>query len=519
MNKRFGQIILMISMFFVATQLTVVTQISADTSSNSVMDTKTEQILDIFAEVNAIPRCSGNEKELRDWLKNRAKANGLKCKTDSTGNIVIEVPASPGYEKAKKIVFQGHLDMVCEKQVGSSHNFAKDPIKLVYDGEWVHANQTTLGADNGIGIALGLALAEDKTFSHPAFELLFTVSEESGLRGAKGLKSNFFKGRKFISLDSEKEGVFVIGSAGLNVIFIKPGGNLKSILKNYKTYSISVSGLKGGHSGMDIEKKRGNANIILAELLHELAQKQDIRLMNIESGTRISAIPRSARALICFDQAQQETIQRDIKTFELETKNQLTNDDTSFAIQMTSENGKKKSNKSYSQKNSIALFKFIATIPNGVQTMSQDFPGVVETSSNLGMVDMQKGKVSLKILSRSASMKGLKLMKDKLNSAAKAGKASLIVPAKLSPWKPVKESDLLMRAIQVYKTRFDTDSLVTTAHGALECGIIANKIKGIEMISMGPTIEDAHSPSERLNIESVNRVWEFLVAFLESSKY
>ncbi|MCK5098435.1 MAG: beta-Ala-His dipeptidase [Desulfobacteraceae bacterium] len=515
MNKSLSRVFLLILLSFVAVQFVIVTQVSA---SDPIIDKKTDQILGIFSEINTIPRCSGKEKGIRNWLKKRAKANGLKFKTDSIGNVLITVPATSGYEDAETIVFQGHLDMVCEKLEGSSHDFDKDPVKLVYDGEWVHADQTTLGADNGIGIALGLALAEDKEISHPAFELLFTVSEETGLKGAKALKPSFFKGRKYISLDNETEGVFVIGSAGLNVIIINPGGSLKKTPKNYKAYSISVSGLKGGHSGLDIHKKRGNANIIMAELLENIAQKHDIRLANIEGGTAINAITRSARSLICFDPAQQETIQINIQTFESKIKSGLTDDDAAFAIQMISENDKKKSKKSYSQEKSMALFKLIATIPNGVEAMSRDFPGSVETSSNLGVVNMKAGKVTMQFFPRSATMDGLELIKNKLKSAAKAGKANFKVVARLAPWEPVKESDFLKRAVRDYKTTFGADPIVTVVHGGSECGVIANKIKGIEMFAVGATIEDLHSPSERLNIQSVKRIWDFLVAFLASSK-
>ncbi len=515
MNKRFHQFFLLIFLFFMVIQLVIVPPVLA---SDPVVDKKTHQILDIFSEINTIPRCSGKEKGIRKWLKKRAKANGLKFKTDSIGNVLIEVPATSGYEEEDTIVFQGHLDMVCEKLEGSPHNFDKDPVKLLYDGEWVHADQTTLGADNGIGIALGLALAEDKEIPHPAFELLFTVAEETGLNGAKALKPGFFKSRKYISLDNETEGVFIIGSAGLNVIIINFEGPLKKTPKNYEAYSISVSGLKGGHSGLDIHKKRGNANIILAELLYNLAQKQDIRLANIGGGTAVNAITRSARSLICFDPAQQETIQINIQTFESKIKTGLTDGDAAFAIQMTSENDKKKSKKSYSQEKSMALFQLIATIPNGVEAMSQDFPGSVETSSNLGVANMKAGKVTMRFLSRSATMDGLELIKNKLKSVAKAGKANFKVVVRLAPWKPVKESNFLKRAVRDYKATFGVEPIVTVVHGGSECGVIANKVKGIEMFAVGATIEDLHSPSERLNIQSVKRVWDFLVAFLASSK-
>lgn len=509
-NKTIGYLIVIISFFL------ILTNGNATPSFKENADKKTLEILDIFEAISAIPRCSYNESEIRSWLKERARKNGFKYSTDLIGNILINVPASNGYENAPAIVLQSHIDMVCEKRPGSDHDFSKDPIELVYTDKWLHAKNTTLGADNGIGIALSIALAEDEEIAHPELELLFTVQEEVGLIGARQMHPNFFKARHFISLDSEKEGVFTIGSAGGQEYRVRLKGALKDIPVNHNVYSIAVSGLTGGHSGGDIHMNRGNANIILGNLLESMSKNTRFHLVAFNGGSRTSAIPAAATAVICFDPLSLESVKKGVLDYSQQLNEQLAlvNDRVSIGLELIKDHPTR--NLCISNEDTMNMVRIISNFPNGVEKMSPLFAATVDTSSNLGMVELEIDTLNIRVLARSANKEGLNQIQGKLETIAKEAGAEFETTFSFPLWEHRLDSGLLAQSKKVYSTLFQSDPVVSIIHGGLECSWIAQKRADIDMIAIGPTIENAHSPNERLDLKSVKQNWDFIVALLES---
>ncbi|MCG2775996.1 MAG: beta-Ala-His dipeptidase, partial [Desulfobacterales bacterium] len=307
----------------------------------SIENEKISAVIEKFEQISSVPRCSGKEKNITKMLKQWSKSNDLKFKKDSKGNVLIEVPATKGFEKYPTIVLQGHLDMVCEKNPDSDHNFEKDPLKLRYDTDWLTAQGTTLGADNGIGIALCMALVEDKNVSHPPLELLFTVEEETGLKGAINLKPGFIKGKIFINVDSEGEGVLTIGSAGGTVTLITLPTTIKKLPKEFELFSLQVSGLRGGHSGVDINKGRGNSIKIMAGVMDALNNTSQIRLVNFKGGSRVNAIPQNALASLAFDSGMIGRFKEIVATYEQNIQKKYTSTESDVSITLTEEREKK----------------------------------------------------------------------------------------------------------------------------------------------------------------------------------
>jgi len=510
-NKKISFFIAIVSFVF------ILTNADANSSFKENADQKTLEILDIFEAVSAIPRCSYNEDEIRNWLKDRAYKNGLIYRIDLTGNILIKVPATKGYENAPKIVLQSHLDMVCEKRRRSYHDFSKDPIKLVYDDKWLQAESTTLGADNGIGIALLIALAEDKKIAHPALELLFTVQEEAGLIGASQLDPDFFKGRRYISLDSEEQEVFTIGSAGGQGYRVRLKGAFEEIPKTREVYTIAVSGLAGGHSGGDIHINRGNANKILGSVLESISKNTRFHLVSLKGGRRTSAIPDAATARICFDPLSLESVKKGVLAYNQKLNMQLALVNDSVSIRLGVAENRPANNLCISYEDTMKMVQLISHFPNGVEKMSSTFADSVETSSNLGTLELKIDTLTIRVLARSASKKGLKHIRGKIKTFVKAAGADFKTIFSFPAWEPQLDSGMLAQSKKVYKKLFQKDPVVSITHGGLEGSWIAKKKPDIDMIAIGPTIENAHSPNERLDLQSVKPTWDFIVALLASS--
>jgi dipeptidase D len=480
------------------------------------MDKKTREILDIFKEISTIPRCSGDEKNITNWLEKWAQNNGLKVRTDRMGNVVIKIPATKGYEKAAGIVVQGHLDMVCEKTPESKHDFSKDPIRLVYDGDWLKADKTTLGADNGIGIALCLALAKDETIAHPPLELLFTVEEESGLNGAGSLQSGFIEGHVFINIDSEEEGIFTVGSAGGRVLLIGLPISTEPFPKTFKAYKLQIHGLRGGHSGVDIHKHRGNANKILAKALNVVNRSSEIKLLSMKGGTRASAIPRDAEALIGCEPSQLPTLQKVISEFEQTIQREYASSDPSLSIRLSEIDSGDFPRSALVQKDTDNAIILLSALPDGVVEMSSDIEGLVETSNNVATIELTEKALTILSFQRSSMLAKLDDVTSTIeNTAAQVG-ARVRIVGEFSAWEPNMQSPLLKQCQEVYRDLFKEEPEVSVIHAGLECSVIGAKFPGLDMISLGPTIEDPHSPDEKLYIPSIGKMWDFLVAFLRS---
>lgn len=476
----------------------------------------TREILKIFEQISDIPRCSTREKALSSWLKKWAKDKGLKTKSDSKGNLVIEVPASEGYENAPIVVLQGHLDMVCEKAPESGHDFNKDSIKIIREEEWLRADQTTLGADNGLGIALCMTLVEDKTVAHPPLEMLFTVEEEIGLKGAAALKPNFFKGKIFINVDSEGEGVLTIGSAGGTVSIIALPTTAKNLPKRSEPYKLYVAGLQGGHSGLDIHKNRGNAIKILASVLDGLYQAGQFRIISVKGGTKANAIPREAEALLAFEPAQFENFQQHLVNLKQTIQNELTSAGENLAIELSPSANSKKTKSAITREDTENIIKLLNTLPNGVANMSAEFDETVEMSNNIGLAYFNKNTFFVLSLERSAAMEKIETLHSKIKAASSQVKAKAKVVNQWPAWKPNEKSALLKRSKKVYHLTFGKEPQVQVVHGGLECNVVAVQNPRLDMIAIGPTIENTHSPDERLYIPSVAKLWKFLKALLQS---
>ncbi|MHC4079160.1 MAG: beta-Ala-His dipeptidase, partial [Planctomycetota bacterium] len=346
---------------------------------------KTATILEWFAKINEIPRESKNEEAISTWLSAWAKEHGFTARRDAVMNLVIEVPGSPGYENSPTVVIQGHMDMVCEKAKGSPHDFTKDPIKLVYDGDWLHADQTTLGADNGIALAMAMTVATEPDVKHPPLELLFTVDEETGLTGANALEPDFISGRILLNVDSEDEGVFTVGCAGGRDTRLYLPIEREAVDGGRTAHTVLVSGLRGGHSGIDIQKGRGNAICTLARVLHDLLANHDIRLVTVQGGSAHNAIPRDAEAVVMLQQADVSPVTSRLAELQGVLRDELANVDPEVSLSIEPAPAVT-GDGAWSAAGTRRGIELMMAMPHAVEAFSTDIEGLVETSNNFATV-------------------------------------------------------------------------------------------------------------------------------------
>ena len=481
------------------------------------MDEITERILSHFSEVSSIPRCSKNEEKIAIWLKEWALYHGFSVKFDAVNNIVIGVPGSKGCEYLPSIVVQGHMDMVCEKTQDTDHDFTKDSIVPVVDGEWLRARGTTLGADNGIAIAIALALAEDKSLKHPPLELLFTVDEETGLTGANALTPDFITGEILLNVDSEDEGVFTVGCAGgLNTTISMPLG-FSPIPEGMVTFNLVVDGLAGGHSGVDIHEGRANANKLIADALSLISDKIDVRILDISGGSAHNAIPRYAQAVVAVPADKQETVSYLISDLENKMKSEYSAIESGITVKIEKSSSSPDTQKEVTDPEStIRIMGLLKELPHGVAAMSTDMEGLVETSSNLARVNIRDGQLVVISSQRSSRDKGLADLTFMIESVGKKNGASFTHNSGYPAWQPDMSSPLLKRCMEVYSSVFGEKAKIEVIHAGLECAVIGSKYETIDMISFGPTIRNPHSPDESMHIPSIRKIWDFMVVLLES---
>lgn len=478
----------------------------------------TDRILEHFEQINAFPRCSKNEARLCQWLQQWAQDRHLAYRCDAAGNLVVRVPASPGYDGAPIVVLQGHLDMVCEKTPESQHDFTKDPIVSRREGEWLTADGTTLGADNGIAVAYMLALAEASDVDHPDLELLFTVDEETGLNGAKSLLPDFIQGRLLINLDSEDEGIFTIGCAGGVDTHLILDGELAAIPDDSAVYKIVVGGLKGGHSGIDIHKHRGNANKILARTLALIRSQSAMGLVMMSGGSRKNAIPRDAQALVWVESAREAQIDQALRQMEAIIRSELASAGETFFIESYPVDAPAGGRQALSQRDTDRALQVLLALPDEVARMSANMDGLVETSSNLATLEMVGGKLCIVSSQRSSIMSRLDEITATIHSIGRLAGAHMQDKEAYPAWQPAMDSELLKSCKSVYQRLYNCDPVIQVIHAGLECAIIGGIYPNMDMISLGPTLRNAHSPDERLHIPSITRVWDFLVQLLACIK-
>jgi dipeptidase D len=454
-----------------------------------------------FASLAAIPRPSGQEERAAAFVIGVAERAGAKVRRDARGNIVARVPASPGRERAATVVLQSHLDMVCEKNRGVAHDFERDPIHPRLDGEWVRATGTTLGADNGIGVAASLAAATDPAVVHGPLELLFTLDEETGLTGAAQLDPAILSGRILLNLDSEEDGTIFVGCAGGEDTLIDlpvswteaPAG---------EAFRLEVSGLKGGHSGLNIVENRGNALKLLARILDAAIESGvAFDLASVAGGSKHNAIPREAEAVLVGGREGIERLARASREVFL---TELAGIDDGLAIAAA---GADRPKRVLSPASRDSLVRLMMALPHGVLGMSRDIPGLVETSSNLAVVAEREDAVRVVTSSRSSIASALTGVLDSIRASVRLTGASFQRKDGYPGWKPNLDSKALEVVRAVYRDRWGRDPHVTAIHAGLECGLLGERVPGLDMVSFGPQIEGAHSPDERVSVPSVARFW------------
>ena len=481
--------------------------------NNVLKDLKPALLWHIFEEICSIPHPSGHEAAVRDYLVSLAKQHELEYKIDDAGNLLIRKAASPGYENLKTVVLQGHIDMVPQKNSDKMHDFEKDPIEVMIDGEWVTANGTTLGADNGIGVAAAMALLCSNDIEHGPVEALFTIEEETGMAGAFGLKPGFLNGDIMLNTDSEDEGELYIGCAGgINgsFDFFCEEENTPS---DHIAYSLSITGLKGGHSGLDINLGRGNANKILFRYLRHAYAKHDVRLASVNGGSLRNAIPREAFAVITLPASNQTDFEKCLKDYTATIVAELsrTEPDLKIEAQKTDLPASVIDKDAYEK-----LIKALYACPNGVIRMSDSMSGLVETSTNLAIVKSQKGKINVLCLLRSSVDTAKKDLQNMISSVFELAGAEIVFDGDYPGWKPNPDSAILTTMKSVYNKRFGRVPEIMAIHAGLECGLIGGVYPNLDMISFGPTIRFPHSPDEKVNIESVEKFWIFLAETLRA---
>ncbi|MFE8145837.1 beta-Ala-His dipeptidase [Brenneria goodwinii] len=472
-----------------------------------------QPLWDIFAKICSIPHPSYHEEALAAHILAWAKEKGIHAERDRVGNILLRKVATPGMENRKPVVLQAHLDMVPQKNNDTEHDFTKDPIQPYIDGEWVKARGTTLGADNGIGMASALAVLSDNGVKHGPLEVLLTMTEESGMDGAFGLQANWLQGEILINTDSEEEGEVYMGCAG-GIDFITRLPLVREALPaGYQTLKLTLKGLKGGHSGCDIHLGLGNANKLLARFLFEQADKLDIRILDLNGGTLRNAIPREAFATLALPAANVEQFKAQSQEYLSVLKNELAVVEKNLTLQLEA-----------SDSHAQALTKDIGTrllallnaMPNGVIRMSDVVKGVVETSLNIGVVTMDEKHAEINCLIRSLIDSGKDAVVGTLTSLGQLAGAQTTPKGGYPGWQPDATSQVMQLVRETYQKLFNRTPNVMVIHAGLECGLFKKPYPDIDMVSIGPTITGPHSPDEQVHIASVGQYWQLLTALLKA---
>ncbi len=482
-----------------------------------IENVKFDRIFYHFEQISKIPRESGNEKAISDYLLDFGKSLGLECIQDAALNIIIKKPASIGYENAPAVIIQGHMDMVCEKNSDKEHDFEKDPINLVVKGDYIYAYRTTLGADDGIAVAYAMTLLEDNAIEHPAIEVLLTTDEEAGMSGAMALQPHYINGKIVLNLDSEEEGKLLVSCAG--------GIRTKSILpiewidKKNDTiaYNIVIRGLKGGHSGMEIHLGRGNSNKLMGRLLKNIDKELDFNLVSLNGGSKNNAIPRESSSIITVSQKDERKL-LDIKRRVCEElKNEFSKKDPNLRVHLLEV--EESVDKVFSDDSTKKAVDLLYMYPNGVNTVSSDIQGLTESSTNLGVVTTLENSIEYDSTARSSvsSLKDEIVTRSKCITEILGGK--LVTESSYPEWPYKTDSKIRELCKDVYERMYEKTPEIVAIHAGVECGLFEEKLgNDVDMISFGPDIIDIHTPNEHISISSVERCYEYLLEVLKEIK-
>ena len=477
-----------------------------------IKDLEPKAVFSIFDQITRIPRPSKKEDKIRAFILDFAKAHGIASKTDAIGNVVLSVPATPGHEDAPTVILQGHMDMVCESN-DKNFDFNTQPIPAYVDGEWVKTRGTTLGADNGIGVAASLAILSDKTFEHGPLEALFTMDEETGMTGANNLAPDMISGTMLLNLDSEDDAEIFVGCAG--GVDTQAFFTYKRALapKDFLYFRIAVEGLNGGHSGGDIHLGRANANKVIARFLFDLMSKHEVIISEIDGGNLRNAIPRAAHAVIGVHTSRKETVRTALNVYTAELENEYAGLEPGLKLTMESVDAPEYA---IDQQTSINLVRAVYSAPHGVISMSRDLENLVETSTNLASVKMQGDDTIVVTTSQRSSVESRKW-----DIARQVEALFLLAGAKVEHgdgypgWQPNLESPIMKLSRDAYEELYGVKPAIKAIHAGLECGLFLTKYPHLDMVSFGPTLRDVHSPSERMYIPAVERFYGQIKRTLE----
>jgi len=480
---------------------------------SSILDREPKIVWKHFDEIRKIPHCSKHEEGIRKYIVGFAKQHGLEHKVDKAGNVVIKIRATKGMENKPVVVLQGHMDMVCEKNSDKKHDFMKDPIELVIDGNWLKANGTTLGADNGIGVAIGLAMLEDHELQHGPLEALFTVDEETGLTGAFNMDVDMLAGRIMLNLDSEELGSIFVGCSGGGDSIITLPIKTGSVPKGFEAVELKVSGLRGGHSGVDVHEQRANAIKVLARILNAGLAFGKVYISDIKGGNLRNAIPREAFAVVAVSSKALEDSVKAFKATAAAILDEYRSVDKDLRLDVRT--GKDvKAKKVMDFQLSKCIIDMLVAMPHGVLAMSHDMPGLVETSCNLAVVAFDKKVLRVQMSSRSSIKSALQATRDRIHAIATMAGAKVEEPSAYPGWKPNLKSRILQVTKDAYKEVTGKEPSLKAIHAGLETGIVGERFPGMDMVSIGPEIKYPHSPDEKVDMTTVVELYKVVASIL-----
>ncbi len=480
----------------------------------SINHLEPKAVFTFFEEICAMPHGSGNVKEISNYLVKFAQDRNLQYTQDEALNVVIKKPASSGYEACAPVIIQGHMDMVAVKKTDCTKNLKNEGLTTITDGEYVWADGTSLGGDDGIAVAYALAILDSDTIQHPALEVIITTDEEVGMNGALALDTTDIKGRLLLNIDSEVEGDLLVSCAGgMRVTSNLP---IERELKTGEKYCITIDGLQGGHSGVEIHKERGNANCILGRLLYRITEKTDARVIKANGGLADNAITRTASMEVLVDKDSQETFQNVLEVFEKEIKQELASKDKDVFIKCDEMGTCEET--ALTKESTQKMAQLLLSMPNGVIGYSADIEGLVQTSLNLGILNLEENELILQFALRSSIESEKYHLAQKLDVITKLVGGYTETGGEYPGWAYKEDSFLREHMQKVYKEMFNKELNIVAIHAGLECGIFVSKLDGVDCVSFGPNLIDIHTTEERMEVASVQRMWEFLLKLLETMK-
>ena len=486
---------------------------------NILKNLEPKNVFRYFEEISQIPRSSGNEKQISDYLVSVAKGLNLEVIQDDALNIIIKKPGTKGYENSPTVIIQGHMDMVCEKNKGTDHDFEKDPLKLRIIDDMIYATDTTLGADNGIAVAYALALLDSTDIPHPPLEILITTDEETGMSGAMAVSKEHISGKILINIDNEEEGNLLVSCAGGVRSKFDLTAEVEPLNELNKIVEVSIRGLKGGHSGMEIIKERGNSNKLIGRVLKDLLNEVDFRMISLNGGSKDNAIPREADAIIAIKDDDLELVKGVLTKWQEIFLNELRVQDPGVKVLLNEEVKEvEEVEEVFTKESTDKAINLLVLIPNGIRTKSFEIENLVQSSSNLGVITTKNNNVQYDSAVRSSIRSLKKQIVEESRAIAEVIGCDFRTVSDYPEWQFNPESKVREVFKDVYKRMYGKEANIVAIHAGVECGLLSKNLGGLDMISFGPDMYDVHTPQEHVNIKSVNNMWDYLKEILKELK-